>query len=163
MLPHQACISALPKRILFMPLQDHLDHVASRVAAASVVGALAGVTAATYRGAPIGRTVALTSLSWGMVATACFSVERLAAVAFASIANDQGLDDRSALVLPARHSMAAHLLGGAVGGGFIGLLYGNKPLQGALFLTPVLGAIGFGQRLFEDEQQGRDYQSSRKH
>jgi hypothetical protein len=146
-----------------MSFQGHLDHVASRVAAASVAGSLAGVTAAAYRGAPIGRTVALSSLSWGMVATACFSVERLASVAFASSASDRDLDDKSAFFTPPRHSIATHLVGGAVGGGFIGLLYGNKPIQGALFLTPVLGAIGFGEQLFSDEQRWRDYQSSRKH
>jgi hypothetical protein len=142
-----------------MSLQDHLDHVASRVATASVAGGFAGVTVATYRGAPIGRTAALTSVSWGMAATACFSVERLTSVVFASIAIEQNVDDRSAFFTFPRHSISSHLVGGAVGGGFVGLLYGNKPLQGALFLTPVLGVIGFVQQLFEDEQRGRDFQS----
>jgi hypothetical protein len=145
-----------------MSLQEHLDHVASRVATASLAGALAGVTTAAYRGSPIGRTVALTAVSWGMVATACFSVERLASVAFVTIANDHGLEDRSTL-FTRQNAIASHVVGGAVGGGFIGLLYGNRPLQGALLLTPVLGAIGFGQELFEDERRGRSYQSSRVH
>jgi hypothetical protein len=140
--------SQLLKRTLFMSLQDHLDHVASRV-----------VTVATYRGAPIGRTAALTSVSWGMAATACFSVERLTSVVFASFAIEENVDDRSAFFTFPRHSISSHLVGGAVGGGFVGLLYGNKPLQGALFLTPVLGVIGFVQQFFEDEQRGRDFQS----
>lgn len=124
-------------------MQDQLDYMAARVSLACVIGGAAGTTSALYRGALVGRTALLSSLSCGMAATACFSFERLASAVLAS--------DEAPIV----SKTTTHAIGGALGGALTGALYRKKPIQGALLLTPVLIVIGLGQELYDGLRQER--------
>jgi hypothetical protein len=91
-----------------------------------------------------------------MAATACFAAERVAAVVIGETSSSRN-PDRFAAALedrPTAHlSVVAHAIGGAVGGGLTGALYGNRPIQGALFLTPVMAVVGIGQELFDEAER----------
>jgi hypothetical protein len=91
-----------------------------------------------------------------MAATACFTAERLAAVIIGDRVEDAyrlaaPLEDGP----PAWSSVLTHAIGGVVGGGVTGALYGKKPIQGALFLTPVMVAVGIWQELLDDARRER--------
>lgn len=153
---------------------EELDRIAGRVTLAGCFGALGGVGTALYRGSHLGRTVALTSLSCALAGTACFTSERITYHSLERILvstttdkqpNDQNdtIDDK--LTLPSHLAwdggitplLLSHMMGGFIGGSIIGALYKRRPVQGALFLTPIMILIGMGEQLLQDVRLEQEY------
>lgn len=71
------------------------------------------------------RTAGLTAVSCALAATACFATER---VVHTAIGNDSSL---AGLAI-------SHTVAGALGGSFLGFLYQQRPLKGAVLFTPLM-------------------------
>jgi hypothetical protein len=126
---------------------EDFDRISVRVTLSGLMGGLAGVGTAMYRGHPLARTVGLTALSCAMVGSACFTSERVFALALRDSEKELG---RSPFLI------MTHACGGVVGGSVLGYLYIRKPMHGVVFFMPLMTAIGFAESLFQDlveEQQ----------
>jgi len=123
--------------------QETLEHIAFRVRAATAVGALGGTLIGLYRGHhSLLRTAGLTSISWALVSTACFSSERLVNhfIMQEPIPSLEGL-------------LVSHAIGGALSGSFLGALFGGRPIRGALFFTPAMMAIALVENSFVERMK----------
>lgn len=123
---------------------DEIDHVAVRAGVCGTAGGLAGATRALLRGHPLTRSAALSASSMMIVATACFGLERVATVSWRQVYPDSK-----------PNIIMSHALGGLSGGLVLGFLYNGRPSHGALFLTPIMMAAGYGQLLFDELKQER--------
>lgn len=143
-------------------IDDILDHIGNRVTVSTISGLFAGATYASYKGFPIVKTSASTAVSFALVSTACFVLERGAnAILHRSPISlfEDGHDDEKAIdgnvcygnassAMPPstihhpRLHYGSHALGGFMGGCVVGFLFQGKPLAGALLLTPIMLGIG---------------------
>ena len=133
----------IPATMTTTTFMEEFDRVSMRVGTAGMFGAVAGVGTALYKGYPIPRTAGLTYLSCAMVASACFTSERIAAIYMRGGPLEQELGVAS-------FSMLTHACGGFVGGGIVGALYISKPLHGIVFFTPIMTVVGFADSLFQE-------------
>lgn len=133
-----------------------IDHISARVSLAGTMGAVTGMGMAVLKGhaRPV-RTIALTAFSCAMVGTACFTAERLAAVALQQLAMRQNnnVHDKNEMA-PLSNTwefvLTTHALGGAGGGALTGGLYLHRPLRGVFFFVPLMLLVGTGEKLLED-------------
>lgn len=131
---------------------EEIDRVAARVTYAGCLGALGGCLSAIYKGHVIHRTAALTALSCTMVATACFSSERIANFVAAKILVNNNEEKH----IPSfSQIMATHAIGGIVGGAYTSMIYIRRPLQGVLFLTPIMLIVGVTEFTLQEMSERR--------
>ena len=142
-------------------IDEVLDHIGNRVTLSTILGIFGGATYASYKGFPIVKTSASTAVSFALVSTACFVMERGAnAILHRSsilLVDDAGNDketDNDFLYGDASSAFSAsnihqtklhygsHAIGGIMGGCVVGFLFQGKPLAGALLLTPLMLGIG---------------------
>mmetsp|Transcript_23600 Transcript_23600/g.51112 ORF Transcript_23600/g.51112 Transcript_23600/m.51112 type:complete len:187 (-) Transcript_23600:343-903(-) len=133
-----------------------IDHLSGRVTASAMTGMGCGAAYATFKGFPIFKTSMSTAVSFALVSTACFGMERVANVilrqssmlidgkSIASNPDDDNGDD-SSIIQPTTNSRlyyGSHALGGFFGGGVVGFLFKGNPMAGAFLLTPIMLGIG---------------------
>jgi len=131
-----------------------LDHVAMRVTASTITGLGCGAAYSTLKGYSIFKTSISTAVSFALVSTACFGMERVANIILkqssAIIYNDH-IDEvkriestGSTIQSPINPKLiyGSHFLGGLMGGGVVGFLFQNKPMAGAFLLAPIMLGIG---------------------
>ncbi|KAL3768775.1 hypothetical protein ACHAWU_006876 [Discostella pseudostelligera] len=141
-------------------VDEILDHIGNRVTVATITGFFGGSAYASYKGFPIVKTSASTAVSFALVSTACFVMERGAnAILHKSSmllldddnkAIDNNIyhgDDISSSIptlstIDPKLHYGSHALGGMMGGCVVGFLFQGKPLAGALLLTPIMLGIG---------------------
>jgi hypothetical protein len=134
-------------------MQEALDHIAARVGAAGLTGAVAGSLLGLYRGHYSAfRTASLTSLSCAMAATACFGGERILYVAgrsYIQSAENSSSDDEAENVSRQIHldrlKLFSHVGGGLLGGAWIGTVYYGNTFRGALFFTSLMMMISVAE------------------
>ena len=130
-----------------------LDHVAMRVTASTITGLGCGAAYSTLKGYPIFKTSVSTAVSFALVSTACFGMERVASIILkqssAIIYNDSDEVKRiestgSIIDSPINPKLiyGSHFLGGLMGGSVVGGLFQGKPLAGAFLLAPIMLGIG---------------------
>jgi len=130
-----------------------LDHVAMRVTASTITGLGCGAAYSTLKGYPIFKTSVSTAVSFALVSTACFGMERVANIILkqssAIIYNDSDevkrIESTGSIIQPPINTKliyGSHLLGGLMGGGVVGFLFQSKPLAGAFLLAPIMLGIG---------------------
>ena len=136
-------------------IDDILDRIGNRVTVSTMLGLLGGATYASYKGFPIAKTSASTAVSFALVSTACFVMERGAntilhrssTLLFDDDSADKVIDNNShygdASSAYFRNLLyGSHALGGMMGGCVVGFLFQGKPLAGALLLTPIMLGVG---------------------
>ena len=131
-----------------------LDHVAMRVTASTITGLGCGAAYSTLKGYPIFKTSISTAISFALVSTACFGMERVASTIIKQssdiIYNDHSDEVKriestgSTIQSPINPKLiyGSHFLGGLMGGGVVGFLFQGKPLAGAFLLAPIMLGIG---------------------
>jgi hypothetical protein len=133
---------------------ETIDHIAARVTIAACIGALTGSMSGLLKGYRIHRVAMASAVSTAAVATACLIVERLSFIAIEQFnpLQQQLSDSKQIEPVPVQENrriisldnlLASHACGGIVGGAFSGLIYVQKPVAGALFLTPFMCAAGY--------------------
>ncbi len=142
-------------------IDDILDRIGNRVTVSTISGFLGGATYASYKGFPIVKTSASTAVSFALVSTACFVMERGAntilhrssALLFDDDSADKVIDNNSHY----DHNLlyGSHALGGLLGGCVVGFLFQGKPLAGALLLTPIMLGIGKIELSLEEYRRKR--------
>lgn len=125
---------------------EDFDRAGARVTVAGFLGSLAGVGTALYKGHPMGRTVGMTALSCAMVASACFTGERLMATIMRNYTPEVEQEMSRGSFLMLTHASG----GGVLGGSILGYLYIGKPLHGIIFFTPLMVGFGAADALFQD-------------
>jgi hypothetical protein len=136
-----------------------MDLMSKRVVVCGAMGGIGGTVLALYRGyQTVPRTAALTAMSCALAATACFGCERITdctvrQILFRSSSTyrDGSLSNPPPplhLFLSWEHDgqvrLVTHTIGGMLGGAWLGGLYIQKPIRGALFFTPLMLMIGYG-------------------
>jgi len=131
-----------------------LDHVAMRVTASTITGLGCGAAYSTLKGYPIFKTSVSTAVSFALVSTACFGMERVANIILkqssAIIYNDSDevkrIESTGSIIqsppINPKLIYGSHFLGGLMGGGVVGFLFQNKPMAGAFLLAPIMLGIG---------------------
>jgi hypothetical protein len=134
-------------------MQEALDHIAARVGAAGLTGAVAGSLLGLYRGHYSAfRTASLTSLSCAMAATACFGSERILYAAgrnYIQSAEYASSDDKAGNLWRQIHldrlKLWSHMGGGLLGGAWIGTVYYGNTFRGALLFTSLMMMISVAE------------------
>jgi hypothetical protein len=127
---------------------EQLDRVATRVSLAALMGTLAGVGTAMYKGHPMARTVGLTAFSCAVTATACFGAERCVNTLIRKGFHQDATENNSW-----ESVLGSHAAGGTLGGSILGTLYIGKPVHGIVFFVPFMLLVGTGEKLLYDVQE----------
>lgn len=126
---------------------EEFDRFSVRVGLSGAAGVTAGTFLALLKGYPVPRIAGLTGLSCALAASACFGSERIIAV------SSQALIEP--VIGSANFTLLTHGAGGVVGGHILGGAYKRRPLQGVLFMTPLMLLAGVLENYYQVLRENR--------